>query len=200
MRIVGRILLGILALALVLTLGAYTLPRHPKVFRAVEIAAPPATVYAIVNDLRRFNEWSPWVELDPAAEYTFTGPVDGVGQTMNWQSANPNVGTGSQTIARLEPEKAVAVSLDFGAMGPAEATINLEPTAAGTLVTWGFSTDLGFNPIGRYMGVMFDGWIGGDYERGLAKLKTVAEATPTIAPSADAAPSASPAPTPAPAP
>lgn len=190
MRIVGRILLGILALAIVLALGAYTLPRHAQVYRAVEIAAPPAAVYAIVGDLRRFNEWSPWVELDPAAEYTFTGPVDGVGQTMKWESANPNVGSGSQTIARLEPEKAVEVALDFGAMGPANATIDLETAGQGTRVTWGFSTDLGFNPIGRYMGLMFDGWIGGDYERGLAKLKAAAEKPPEAAPAPGAPPAA----------
>jgi len=31
------------------------------------IAAPPAAVYDIVDDLRRFNEWSPWFEKDPKA-------------------------------------------------------------------------------------------------------------------------------------
>jgi hypothetical protein len=114
---------------------------------------------------------------------------------MNWQSANPNMGTGSQTIARLEPEEAVEVDLDFGAMGPAEATIDLEPTPMGTRVTWGFSTDLGFNPIGRYMGLMFDGWIGGDYERGLTKLKAVAETASPVVPAPPAEPTpAAPAP------
>lgn len=180
MRIVGRILLGILVVVLAAALGAYTLPREARVFRSVDIAAPPAAVYAIVSDLRRFNEWSPWLELDPSAEFTFT-----VDRTMNWQSANPNMGSGSQTIVRLEPEEAVEFGLDFGAMGPAEATIDLDPTPMGTLVTWGFSTDLGFNPVARYMGLMFDGWIGSDYERGLTKLKAVAEtASPTIMPPA----------------
>lgn len=192
MRIAGRILLGILVVALAAVLGAYLLPREARVLRTVDIAAPPATVYAIVSDLRRFNEWSPWLELDPNAEFTFTGPVEGVGQTMNWQSSNPNMGTGSQTIARLEQEKAVEVDLNFGAMGPALAFTDLEPTPIGTRVTWGFSTDLGFNPVARYMGMMFDGWIGGDYERGLTKLKAVAEtaAAPSATP-ASPAPSSS---------
>jgi hypothetical protein len=42
-------------------------------------------------------------------------------------------------------------------------------------VTWGFDCDLGTNPIMRYVGLMFDQWIGADYEKGLAKLKEVME-------------------------
>jgi uncharacterized protein YndB with AHSA1/START domain len=194
MRIVGRILLGILVLILATVITAYTLPRQARVVRSTDIAAPPAAIYAIVSDLRRFNEWSPWLELDPNAEFTFTGPVDGVGQTLNWESANPNMGAGSQVITRLEPDKAVEVDLNFGAMGPAKATFDIEPTAMGSLVTWGFTTDLGFNPVARYMGMMIDGWVGADFERGLTKLKAVAEtASPTIPAPAESAPSTPPA-------
>jgi hypothetical protein len=194
MRIVGRILLGILVLILAAVITAYTLPRQARVVRSTDIAAPPAAIYAIVSDLRRFNEWSPWLELDPNAEFTFTGPVDGVGQTLNWESANPNMGTGSQVITRLEPDKAVEVDLNFGAMGPAKATFDIEPTAMGSLVTWGFTTDLGFNPVARYMGMMIDGWVGADFERGLTKLKAAAEtASPTIPAPAESAPATPPA-------
>ena len=97
---------------------------------------------------------------------------------MNWSSANPGVGSGSQTITRLEPGRTVETALDFGVQGTANASIDLEPAGAGTKVTWGFTTDLGFNPIYRYFGLMFDSWIGGDYEKGLAKLKTVVESAP----------------------
>jgi hypothetical protein len=34
------------------------------------------------------------------------------------------------------------------------------------------------NPIARYFGLLFHKMIGSDYERGLAKLKAVAEAGP----------------------
>ena len=30
----------------------------------------------------------------------------------------------------------------------------------------------------RYIGLMFDGWIGPDYEKGLARLKAIAETPP----------------------
>jgi hypothetical protein len=200
MRIAGRILLGILVVILAAAITAYTLPRHARVMRSAEIAAPPATVYAITSDLRRFNEWSPWLELDPDAQFTFTGPVDGVGQTLNWESAKPDMGKGSQTIARLEPDKTVETDLQFGEMGPAKTTFDIEPTVMGSRVTWGLTTDLGFNPVARFMGLMLDGWVGPDFERGLTKLKAVAETASPIAPSpiapAEPAPGVPPAPTP----
>jgi hypothetical protein len=44
----------------------------------------------------------------------------------------------------------------------------------GTGVTWGFKSQL--NGIAeRWLGLMFDRWIGADYEKGLSKLKRVAE-------------------------
>jgi uncharacterized protein YndB with AHSA1/START domain len=176
MRIVKRILAAIVVIAVLLVVVAYLLPRNVNVSRSIAINAPPAMVYPLVADLRRANEWSPWLELDPDVEITFTGPADGVGQTMNWKSDDPNVGSGAQSITMLEPDSKVETALDFGEQGTATASFDLEPKGPATEVTWGFSTDLGFNPVVRYFGLMFDKWIGADYEKGLAKLKTVAEA------------------------
>jgi len=188
MKIVKRIVAALAAVVLVAVLASFALPRHPTVTRTVDIAAPVATVFPIVSDLRRFNEWSPWFERDPTAEFTFTGPIDGVGQTMNWSSTKPDLGTGRQSITKIEPDKEVEMALDFGKQGSADATIVLAPRGSTTTVTWGFSGDAGFNTVMRYMGLMFDKWIGPDFEKGLARLKTVAEA-PQPAPQAEAAPS-----------
>ena len=176
MRIVKRILAGIVILVALAVIVAFFLPRHVNVSRSIEIEAPPSVIFPLVGDLRRTDEWSPWLESDPAVEITFTGPTDGVGQTMHWQSDNPNVGSGAQSITRLEPDSEVETALDFGDQGMATAIIELDPDETGTEVIWSFTTDLGFNPIARYFGLMFGEWIGGDYEKGLAKLKTVAEA------------------------
>lgn len=172
----GFAAIGLIVALLVLV--AMALPRHPTVFRSAEIAAPPEAVYAIVSDLRRFSEWSPWAALDPGMEITFTGPVDGVGQTMHWESRVPAAGSGSQAITRLEAGRAVETAIDFGDKGTAIATMMLEPSGQGTKAVWGFTTDLGFNPVSRYFGLMFDRWIGPDYEKGLARLKALAEAPP----------------------
>lgn len=179
LRWMGLVIIALVVLALA---AAFALPRHAVVTRSVEIAAPPAAVFALVGDLRRFNEWSPWAGLDPDTVFTFTGPTDGVGQTLHWASKNELVGEGSLAIAAIEPERRVDLVLSFANAGSTLASVVLEPAGSGTRVTWGFDSDLGFNPVARYFGMMADGAVGPDYEKGLARLKTVAEAPPPETP------------------
>lgn len=178
----GRVLrwLGIAIVALVVAglAVAFILPRHAVITRSIDIAAPPADVWPIVADLRRFNEWSPWADLDPDAAFTFTGPTDGVGQTLNWESDDQRVGSGAMTVEALDPDTRVDIGVAFADAGTANSFVMLEPAGSGTRATWGFDSDLGFNPIARYFGMMADGVVGPDYEKGLARLKAVAEAPP----------------------
>ncbi len=165
----------IAAVAIIIVGGSFLLPAQAVVTRSTEIAAPPDKVFAIVGDLRRFNEFSPWADLDPNIKYTFEGPESGIGQKMNWTSDNADVGNGSQTITRYEPPNFLETQLDFGMRGRPVASFDLVPSTTGTNVTWTFKSDLDGIPA-KWFGLMFDRWIGANYEKGLFKLKTVAEA------------------------
>lgn len=151
------------------------LPDRVHIERSTDINASADKVFALVNNFREFNKWSPWAKLDPDTQYTFSGPDSGVGAMMSWQSTHANVGSGSQRIVESEPHKHVGVTLNFSDQGLAMATYDLASQDSNTKITWGFSMDLGANPIARYFGLFFDGMIGSDYERGLAALKTLAE-------------------------
>src|SRR4030095_9398900 len=98
MKTLKPILIGLLALIVLLGLIGLFLPSAAHVERSVSIAAPPGAVYEIVNDLRRVNEWAAWLEKDPNARYTFSGPQSGVGSRLQWSSTDSSVGTGSQEI------------------------------------------------------------------------------------------------------
>lgn len=176
MQVLRRIFYGVAIVLVALAVIAFFLPREVEVARSTWIDAPPATVFELVNGFRRYNDFSPWFELDPQARYTYEGPAAGVGAKMSWASEDQSVGSGSQEIVRSEPLRTVQTKLDFGGQGTALATWTIEPRDDGSEVTWGFETDLGMNPVARYMGLAFDQLIGPDYERGLAKLKRVAEA------------------------
>ena len=178
MKLIKRILIGLVVLIVIVVAVAFVLPRNVSVARSITIDAAPETIFPFLNDFRKFNEWSPWYGRDPDMVVEYEGAASGVGAVMTWDSAHPQVSAGRQEITASEEFSRVETSLDFGDMGTAVAHYALAPAGSGTAVTWGFTTDLGYNPIGRYMGLMFDRWIGADYEAGLAKLKTVAEAVP----------------------
>ncbi|MGI9499235.1 MAG: SRPBCC family protein [Geminicoccaceae bacterium] len=163
-------------LVLVVVAIAYILPGSVQVKRETMIDAAPGKVFELVNGFENFNRWSPWYERDPNGDYRIEGPERGVGARMVWASDKPDVGQGSQEIIESVPDKLVRTKLDFDDMGNANAFFEIEPRGDDrTHLVWGFDTDLGLNPVSRYFGLMFERWIGPDYEHGLAKLKTLAE-------------------------
>ena len=175
MKFVKRLLLVCLGVVVVLAGVGLVLPQKVKVERAVAIDAPAHKIYPLINDFQQFNKWSPWAQKDPNAQYRFEGPGSGVGAKMYWTSDHPQVGSGNQEIIESEPDAFVKTRLDFGAQGEAQAYFRLTPEADQTTLIWGFTADFGTNLVGRYMGLMFDSWIGADYEEGLSNLKALVE-------------------------
>ena len=172
--------IGAAALVVAAFFGAYLLPREPEVTRSIDIAAPRAAVFPLVADLRHLPDWLPRLADDPKAAITFTGPLDGVGQRLSWESALPAVGSGVETITAIVPESSVAMRVARAGQPESEAWFRLsQKSARETTVVWGYRTNVGFNPVNRYRAALaLDGIVGPDYERGLKRLKAVAEALP----------------------
>lgn len=169
-------LLGIaVLLAIVFFAGGFLLPKDVAVARSIEIDAPAKDIFPHINSLKATGEWSPWLGRDPEVQLAYSGPDEGVGARLEWASEHPQVGNGAQEITLSDPDKRVETALDFGPMGGALAAFDLTETAGKTTVTWGFEADMGNNPMGRWMGLMMDSWVGGDYEAGLSNLKSLVE-------------------------
>lgn len=154
--------------------GALLLPGEARVERSAVIAAPPDKVYAILADLRRLPEWSPWLELDPQTKFGFEGPTSGAGQVMRWSSGNPMVGSGTMTVTEALPDIRLATRSEYAGFGTSSATIDVVPQASGSRVTWVFQSMLP-GVIDRWAGLGIDRSVGSELEAGLARLKTLAE-------------------------
>ena len=173
--VIKAIVFFIAGLTVIFYAGAYLLPGEARVERAVEIAAAPEKVFAIAGDLRRVPEWSPWVAADPATRFSFEGPAQpGVGQVMRWASNNPMVGSGRETVTALVPNERLATTIDYGEFGTASSATVLAPSDGGTRVTRSFTSPLP-GVVDRWAGLMIDGSVGAEYEKGLQNLKALAE-------------------------
>ena len=175
MSILKRLLLVLLLIVGAVIVGGFLLPASTHVERSVSIARPPAEVFAMLNSYRRFNEWSPWHGLDPNTTYVYEGPAEGVGAGMRWSSEQSNVGKGRRTIVESEADEKGGTRLESEGQNDALATFTLSAEGDGTRVVWSFETEHGKNPISRGFGLMLDRWVGGDFARGLEKLKLVLE-------------------------
>lgn len=147
------------------------LPAAVTVERSIFIQASPERVFAQLDDLSAFHDWSPWNTGDPQTAYRFAGPARGVGARMLWSSGDAQAGAGSLEIVHSEPYRRVDTELVFGDQGGGHARFDLEPEAGGTRVRWQFHTRFGWDLFGRYVGLMLDNMIGSQYQRGLATLK-----------------------------
>jgi effector-binding domain-containing protein len=173
---VQKVLYGILATLVALFLIGLTLPRKHSIEVATEIDAHPATVFALVNDFRRFSLWAPWADTDPNARFIYSGNIRGEGATVTWDGAI--LGSGTQTITESRPFEYVGIVMNAGEPGEARSWFRLAPGTGTTIVHWGFEADHGLNVVGRYFASMLSGVVARDYEAGLASLKELAESLP----------------------
>ena len=181
MKKVGFIVLLLFA-AFVVT--GYLLPKQVHIERTITVDRPVSMMFELLNSYRYYNEWSPWAERDPKAEFVISGPESGVGARMSWIGEPHLVGSGWQEIVASKPYQQIDIKLDFDAQGLADTGFTLVPEGNATRITWFFDSDLtegvGFpnSFLARYFGLLFDRWVGGDYEKGLANLKQYAESLP----------------------
>jgi uncharacterized protein YndB with AHSA1/START domain len=156
-----------------------TRPARFHVERTVTIDAPRETVFAHINDFRRWTAWSPYEKRDPQMQRSYDGPSSGVGARYQWRG-NSEVGEGSARITESTPSSKVGIALEFIKPFAAAntAAFTLAPDGAGTTVTWAMDGTSTFvtKLIGVFMSM--DRMIGGDFEQGLVNLKGVVESTP----------------------
>jgi carbon monoxide dehydrogenase subunit G len=153
-------------------------PSEYRVSRSATIAAPSPDVFAHVNDLREFNRWSPFAQRDPQAANSYSGPQQGKGASFSW-AGNHQVGAGRMTIVESRPNEFVRMKLQFEKpfASDADATFTIRPEGGHTVVTWTMTGEKVF--VSKLIGtfISMDKMIGGDFEQGLASLKTTLEAS-----------------------
>jgi uncharacterized protein YndB with AHSA1/START domain len=169
----------ILILVVIIAVLAFIISRRPddfRVTRSAVMSAPAQTVFEQVIDLHKWEAWSPWAKLDPAAKNSFDGPPSGTGASMSWEGNN-KVGKGSMTIMENRPGEFIKFKLEF--LKPFKATNTAEfafkPDGSQTRVTWSMSGKNNF--MGKAMSLVMDcdKMVGGQFEQGLASMKSIVE-------------------------
>jgi hypothetical protein len=153
-------------------------PDTFKIARSAIIDAPPERIYPLINDLHNWAEWSPWARLDPQQVVTFEGSPLGAGAIMNWKG-NKKVGVGKMKIVESSQNERVRLKLAFVKPLRAlhEVQFDLKPIGdTRTEIVWAMSGKNEFVAKTIHAFMNMDRMIGGEFERGLASLKALAEA------------------------
>jgi hypothetical protein len=170
-RIAGWILGVFAILFLAFVAIGILLPARWEADRALEIEAPPDTVFSFVDGAGKWLDWTP--NLESGSE--LFGPEQGVGSGRRWD--DENYGKGEFVITESLPPRELRYHVDVeGGSIKIDGRIQLEPTPSGTRVTWREEGDFGWNPILGYLAGRMNSLQGAQLEASLASLKDAAEA------------------------
>jgi uncharacterized protein YndB with AHSA1/START domain len=145
--------------------------------RSATIAAEPQRIYEQLADFRQWMTWSPWEDLDPNQERTFSGAESGPGAKYAW-SGNRKAGRGRMEIVSVQQPTEVRIALDFEKPFKSSNTIEFFLIPEGserTRVRWVMTgpKTLATKVMGLFSSM--DKMIGPDFEKGLARLKDAIE-------------------------
>ena len=173
LKIVGIIVLLIIAFLLI---SAIFLPKTVHLERSITINAPAEKIWPLVSTFENHTKWSPFLKRDPNTISTYEGKSGTVGSVYTWKG-NSDVGSGRQTMTKLEEPRRVETHLNFLEPYEAEADafITLSPKATSTDVTWGFDSKYAYPMNAMLLFMDFDEMLGKDYYDGLVMLKQLAE-------------------------
>lgn len=175
LKIIGLVLVGIIALALVAGLfvnGEYAVERE------LTINKPKQEVFDYVKYLKNQDNFSVWAKIDPAMKKDFIGEDATIGFIAAWDSENPDAGKGEQKIIGLVNGERIDYELHF--IEPFEATDFAYMTTDAvndsvTTVKWGFKGKMNY-PMNLMMLTMdMEKMLAPDLENGLTSLKAILE-------------------------
>jgi uncharacterized protein YndB with AHSA1/START domain len=145
------------------------------VSRSARIPATPDRIFALLDDLRQWERWSPWEELDPDMTHTYSGAERGLGAVHEWKG-NSKAGQGRMEITNVDAPHRLDMDLTFVKPFKSNNTTRFELAESGsdTTLTWSMESPVTF--MTRIAGIFMniEKRIGNDFDKGLAKLSTLA--------------------------
>lgn len=165
------IVLAVMVIPIIAILFSLLLPSTYRVERSVVMQARPEAVFAHVNALKHWPDWTAWtVTKYPDMKYAFAGPESGVGASYSWNGESS--GNGELKITKVDPNRRLDYELSFEhGKHVSTGAIVIEPQGEAIKVTWFNEGSLGWNPVARVFGLMMDRMMGPDFEEGLRKLQ-----------------------------
>ena len=177
MKIIKRILVILVVLIALIVVVGFFMPGNVETTQQISIKAKPEVVFAHLNNLRNWDLWAKWNQMDPNWQVTYTDPASGSGAGYDWESEDPMVGAGSMTINESLENQLIKARLDFRDWSGADMQMELSTSGDNTTITWSFVSDQAGNRLfDRYMNLFLPAMLEEDLMAGLTNLKALTEA------------------------
>ncbi len=182
-----KLLLGLGAILVIFTLIfvaiASTQPTDFEVVESLEIKTNQGAVFAQINELKNWRNWSPWLKKDPQTELEYGEKTAGIDAWYSWKSQK--FGEGKMTITDVVREDAFKMKLEFLApmSGEAKAYFKIKPVSDSVVqVFWRFEgKNQSFFDKFFFKVFSVQKSLSQDLKEGLQNLKVLVEGMPAAA-------------------
>lgn len=185
-----RAFLTLLFLLFMLTCAAIVaVPNTFEVQRAVSVHASRNRVFALITDLRRFGNWSPWEGAGTEMKRSFITPSAGKDAVYEW-TGNSQITHGRLEITSKRSPSNVEMAFEFARpfvlqnipikrVPPFDvdsvAELEIATRGGATVVTWTLRGKHSLPDKFKSLAASLNGVVGAEMEGGLARLKKLAE-------------------------
>ncbi|MGN6705200.1 MAG: polyketide cyclase [Rhodanobacter sp.] len=167
---VFEFLVALVIVAVIGVVAAVVMPSSGHVERSQVVGKDMRQVYDLLNNFRRFPDYSVLRSQDSGVQFKFSGKAYGPGSEISWTSTDPKLGDGGLTIASATPqfdqidsntqEASIVWNLDNNWRGlDKHFTLDLERQGHGRLtqITWSYDVQYGWNLINRFANLYIHG-------------------------------------------
>lgn len=173
-----KVLLGLGILLGAVLIYAAVKPADYFIKREIVINKHAEAIFPYLASMKKADEWMPWKEADPHVKNTYSGPEAGIGSVSSWESTG-QMGVGKAEVIAAIPNEKITTAITY--TKPMEmnqiSEFILTPQGGSTKMEWnvkGHNSFL-FRLIGIVMCMDVDKYVGGEFEKGLNKLKNIIE-------------------------
>jgi hypothetical protein len=167
---VFEFLVALVIVAVIGVVAAVVMPSSGHVERSQVVGKDMRQVYDLLNNFRRFPDYSVLRSQDSGVQFKFSGKAYGPGSEISWTSTDPKLGDGGLTIASATPQfdqidnntqdATIVWTLDNNWRGlDKHFTLDLERQGHGRLtqITWSYDVQYGWNLINRFANLYIHG-------------------------------------------
>ena len=177
-----ELLISMAIVAVLFVIVGVVLPSSRSLSESVETNRKMSIVFDTVNSFKRFDDWHPFalgqVKLDRS------GPEEGVGARIEYDSEVSGVGKGSWEIIESEQDSRVVYRIeDDKRDSNKQSSFTLTPTGRGgrnVEITQDYNVDYGWNLLGRYAGLYVSRNVGDTMKFGLGRLTNMLASVPNF--------------------
>jgi hypothetical protein len=176
MKILKRLLLGVICLIALLLIVALFVNKDYKIEREITINKPEQPVFEYLKSLQNQKNWSTWSSMDPKMTDEMKGTDATVGAVWSWKSKV--MGDGEQKITKIIDNEQIDIDLTFFSPYKSTSPCWLKTEAVSeqsTKVKWGMTGHMDYPMNVMQLFVSMEKMIGTEYENSLKNLKGILE-------------------------